>query len=72
MIYRISEGATDIFKKIKYEGYYSTLIGTYLMDSEMKFREFFSFEGHFPFNFDRNRRIHNTSKLHSMADTDLS
>ena len=41
LIYCMSEGATDIFKKRKVEGYYSTLIGRYLMDSEMKFREFF-------------------------------
>jgi hypothetical protein len=39
--YCMSEGATDIFKKIKDEGYYCTLIGRYLMDSEIKFREFF-------------------------------
>ena len=72
LIYCMSEGATDIFKKRKDEGYYSTLIGRYLMDSEMKFREFFqSFEGHFPFNLDRNKRRHN-SKLQSMADTDFS
>ena len=37
----MSEGITDIFKKRKDEGYYSTLIGRYLMDSEMKFGEFF-------------------------------
>ena len=42
------------------------------MDSEMKFREFFSFEGHFPFKFDRNKRRHNNWKLQSMADTDFS
>ena len=41
LIYCMSEGATDIFKIRKDEGYYSTLIGRYLMDSEMKFREFF-------------------------------
>ena len=41
LIYCMSEGATDIFKKRKDEGYYSTLIGRYLMDSEMKFWEFF-------------------------------
>ena len=41
LIYCISEGATDIFKKRRDEGDYSTLIGRYLMDSEMKFREFF-------------------------------
>ena len=37
----MGEGAKDIFKKRKDEGYYSTLIGRYLMDSEIKFREFF-------------------------------
>jgi len=31
----------DILKKRKDEGYYSALIGRYLLDSEMKFREFF-------------------------------
>ena len=41
LIYCMSEGATDIFKKREDEGYYCTLIGRYLMDSEMKFREFF-------------------------------
>jgi len=41
LIYCMSQGATDIFKKRKDEGYYSTLIGRYLMDSEMKFWEFF-------------------------------
>jgi hypothetical protein len=30
LIYCMSEGATDIFKKRKDEGYYSTLIGRYL------------------------------------------
>jgi hypothetical protein len=34
------EGAMDIFETRKY-GYYSSLIGRYLMDSEMKLREFF-------------------------------
>jgi hypothetical protein len=33
----MNEGATDIFKKRKNEGYYSTLIGWYLVGSEMKF-----------------------------------
>jgi len=37
----MSECATDIFKKRKDKGYYSALIGWYLMDSEMKFRVFF-------------------------------
>ena len=41
LIYCMCEGAKDIFKKRKDEGYYSTLIGRYLMDSEIKFREFF-------------------------------
>jgi hypothetical protein len=41
LFYCMGEGAKDIFKKIKDEGSYSTLIGRYLMDSEMKFREFF-------------------------------
>jgi len=36
----MSEGATDVFKKRKDDGYYCTLIGRYLMDNEMKFREF--------------------------------
>jgi hypothetical protein len=35
LIYYVSEGATDIFKKRKDEGYYSTSIGRYLMDSEI-------------------------------------
>jgi hypothetical protein len=43
----MSEGATEVLKKRKHE-HYSNLIGRYLMDSEMKFREFFSFKGHFP------------------------
>jgi len=41
LIYCMSECATDIFKKRKDEGYYSALIGRYLIDSEMKFRECF-------------------------------
>jgi len=41
MIYCVSEGTTDILKEREDEGYYSTLIGRYLMDSEVKFREFF-------------------------------
>jgi hypothetical protein len=36
LIYCISDSATDIFKKRKDEGYYTSLIGKYLMDSEMK------------------------------------
>jgi hypothetical protein len=41
LIYCMGEGGKDIFKKRKDEGYYSTLIGRYLMDSEIQFREFF-------------------------------
>jgi len=41
IIYCVSEGTTDILKEREDEGYYSTLIGRYLMDSEVKFREFF-------------------------------
>jgi hypothetical protein len=37
----MSEGATGIFKKRKGEGCYCSLIGRYLMDSEIKFRKFF-------------------------------
>jgi len=41
IIYCVSEGTTDILKEREDEGYYSTLIGRYLMDSEVKIREFF-------------------------------
>ena len=69
----MSEGAVDIFKKRKDEGYYSTLIRIYLMDSEMQFREFFVVSRNiFPCNLDRYKRRHNNSKLQSMADTDFS
>jgi hypothetical protein len=37
----VSEGATDILKKRKDEGYDSSLIGRHLMVSEMKFSGFF-------------------------------
>jgi hypothetical protein len=48
-VYCVSERATDIFSKIRHHGNYSGLIGTYLMGSEMKFREFVqSFERYFP------------------------
>lgn len=47
LVYCVREGATDILSERNYEGYYSSLIGRYLTDSEMKFREFFSFERHF-------------------------
>jgi hypothetical protein len=40
-IYCMSNNATYICKKRYDEGYYSSLIGTYLMDSEMKFAEFY-------------------------------
>ena len=40
-VYCVREGATDILSERKDEGYYSSLIGRYLMDSEMKFWEFF-------------------------------
>jgi hypothetical protein len=42
LVYSMSDIATDIFKKRKDEGFYSTLIRRYPMDSEMKFREFFA------------------------------
>jgi hypothetical protein len=52
-VYCMSEGVTDIFKKRKGKGYYSSLTERYLMDGEMKFRELFqSFEGHFPFHLE--------------------
>jgi hypothetical protein len=38
------DGATDTLKKRTGEGYHSSLTGRHLMDSEVKFREFFSFE----------------------------
>jgi hypothetical protein len=41
LVYCMSDSATDICKKRYNEGYYSSLIGRYLMDSEMKFREFY-------------------------------
>jgi len=41
LVYCMSDSATDICKKRYDEGYYSSLIGRYLMDSEMKFREFY-------------------------------
>jgi hypothetical protein len=42
LVYCMSDSAADVLKKRKNEGFCSTLIGKYLMDSEMKFREFFS------------------------------
>jgi hypothetical protein len=72
LVYCMSDSATDIFKKMKDEGYYcSLMIGRCLMDSEMKFREFFSFEGHFPFHLARYKGRHNNPKLQLMADTDF-
>ena len=41
LVYCKSHGAADIVKKKKDVGYYSSMIGRYLMDIEMKFREFF-------------------------------
>jgi hypothetical protein len=41
LVYSMSDSATDILKKRKYKRFYSILIEKYLMDSEMKFREFF-------------------------------
>jgi hypothetical protein len=61
--------ATDIFKKRKDEGYYTSLIGKHLTDSEMKFREFFRVlrDIHLERNKGRCK-----SKLQSMAGTDFS
>jgi hypothetical protein len=39
-IYCMSDSATYICKK-RYYGYYSSLIGRYLVESEMKFGEFY-------------------------------
>ena len=44
LAYCVCEGTKDIFSKRK-DGYYSSLIGRYLMDSEMNFREFFRISG---------------------------
>jgi hypothetical protein len=41
LVYCMSDSATCICKKIYDEGYYSSLIRRYLMDSEIKFREFY-------------------------------
>jgi len=41
LVYCMSDSATDICKKRYDEGYYSSLIGRYLMGSELKFREFY-------------------------------
>ena len=40
LVYCMIEGAADILKCRKWKGYYCTLLGRYLVDSEMKFREF--------------------------------
>jgi hypothetical protein len=40
-VYCMSKSTTDIFSKLKDEGYYSNLIGRYGMDGEMKYREYF-------------------------------
>ena len=70
LVYCMSDSATDIFKKRKDEGYYSSLIGRYLTGSEMKFREFFRvlMDTH----LERNKGRHNNSKLQSMAGIDFS
>jgi len=41
LVYCVSDSATYICKKIYDEGYYSSLIGRYLMDSEIKVGEFY-------------------------------
>jgi hypothetical protein len=41
LVYCMSDSVTDIVKKRKDGGFYFTLIGKYLMDSEMKYSEFF-------------------------------
>jgi hypothetical protein len=40
MVYRISKSAMGNFSK-RMDGYYSSLIGRYFMDSGMKYREYF-------------------------------
>jgi hypothetical protein len=45
LVYCISDSVTDILKERKDEGFYSTLIGKYLMDSEMKYGEIFGVSG---------------------------
>jgi hypothetical protein len=39
-VYPVSESVADILSKRKDERYCSSLIGRYMMDSELKFREF--------------------------------
>lgn len=39
-VYPVSEGAANILRNRKDEGYYSSLMGRYLMGSKLKFREF--------------------------------
>jgi len=68
----MNEGATDIFKNRKDEGYYSTLIERYFMDSEMKFREFFRVLRDSFHLILTNKGRHNNSKLQLKADTDFS
>jgi hypothetical protein len=66
----MTDSPTDIFKKRKDKGYYSSLIGRYLMDIEMKFREFFRvLRG---IHLESNKGRHNNSKLQSMAGTNFS
>lgn len=40
LVYAVSESAANILRKRKDDGYYSSLMGRYLMDSELKLREF--------------------------------
>jgi hypothetical protein len=40
VVYPVSESAANILRKRKDEEYYSSLMGRYLMNSELKFREF--------------------------------
>jgi hypothetical protein len=41
LVYCMSKSAMDIFSKRTDEGYYSSLIGRYFMDSGKKHREYF-------------------------------
>jgi len=40
LVYAVSESAANILRKRKDDGYYSSLMDRYLMDSELKLREF--------------------------------
>ena len=69
LVYCMSDSATDIFIKKEDEGYYTSLRGRHLMDSEMNFREFFRVFT--DIHLERNKGRHN-SKLQLMAGTDFS